>query len=104
MVKEVYFLINTWDIRPIESVKLDELAQALLEHKDAKVCITGYADSQTGTDARNTYLSQKRAEIVAAYLKDKGIDSSRISTDFKGSKVQPNKTPETNRVAICIAK
>ena len=104
MVKEVYFIINTWDIRPIEAVKLDELAQALLEHKDAKVCITGYADAQTGTANRNTFLSQKRAEVVAAYLKDKGIDSSRISTDFKGSKEQPNKTAETNRVAICIAK
>ena len=104
MGQEIYFVINKWDIRTTEAAKLDELAAALKENPEAKVAVTGYADAATGTDARNTFLSQKRAEAVAAYLSGKGIASDRISVDYKGSKEQPNSTPERNRVAICIAK
>ena len=104
MVQEIYFVINTWDIREAEVAKLDELAAALKENPEAKVSVTGYADAATGSEARNSFLSQKRAEVVAAYLSGKGIASDRISVDYKGSKEQPNSTPETNRVAICIAK
>ena len=104
MGQEIYFVINKWDISTAEAAKLDELAAALKENPEAKVAVTGYADAATGTDARNTFLSQKRAEAVAAYLSGKGIASDRISVDYKGSKEQPNSTPETNRVAICIAK
>ena len=104
MGQEIYFVINKWDIRAAEAAKLDELAAARKVNPEAKVAVTGYADAATGTDARNTFLSQKRAEAVAAYLSGKGIASDRISVDYKGSKVQPNSTPETNRVAICIAK
>ena len=97
-------VINKWDIRATEAAKLDELAAALKENPEAKVAVTGYADAATGSEARNSFLSQKRAETVAAYLSGKGIASDRISVDYKGSKEQPNSAPERNRVAICIAK
>ena len=102
MGQEIYFVINKWDIRATEAAKLDELAAALKENPEAKVAVTGYADAATGTDARNIFLSQKRAEAVAAYLSGKGIASDRISVDYKGSKEQPNSTPERNRVAILL--
>ena len=48
--------------------------------------------------------SKKRAEAVAAQLKEKGIDSQRITVDYKGDTVQPFSTAEENRVTICIAE
>ncbi len=49
-------------------------------------------------------LSKKRAENVATQLKEMGIDSQRITVDYKGDTVQPFSTPEENRVSICIAE
>ncbi|KAA4649206.1 OmpA family protein, partial [Bacteroides ovatus] len=49
-------------------------------------------------------LSEKRAANVAEVLKTKGITPDRIIADSKGDTVQPYKTPEENRVSICIAE
>ena len=73
-------------------------------HADCKVTICGYADKQTGNANINMSLSKKRAEAVAAQLKEKGIDSQRITVDYKGDTVQPFSTAEENRVTICIAE
>ena len=102
--EDIYFVINKWDITSAEAAKLDALAADLKEHPEVSVKVTGYADVQTGTAQRNQFLSQKRAEAVASYLEAKGIESGRISVDFKGSAEQPYGTPEKNRVAICIVK
>jgi hypothetical protein len=41
---------------------------------------------------------------VKKYLQDAGISADRIITDAKGDTVQPNNTPASNRVVICITE
>ncbi|HBQ56250.1 MAG TPA: hypothetical protein DD786_03760, partial [Porphyromonadaceae bacterium] len=64
-----------------------------------------YADRQTGTPAYNLALSEKRAKAVAdALTSEYGIDSSRISVDWKGDTEQPYAENDWNRVAIFFAE
>lgn len=101
---DVFFTIGKWNINPSEEAKVKELVDYMLAEKDAKVTITGYADKNTGSAKRNMFLSQKRAEKIAAILIDAGVSSDRIKTEYKGSTEAPYETPVKNRVAICIAK
>jgi OOP family OmpA-OmpF porin len=75
--------------------KLDEIARVLNEnaHIDS-VRITGYTD-RLGTEAYNLRLSQRRAEIVKAYLVDKGVSAKRLVALGKG---------EANPVVQCNQK
>ena len=98
----VYFLIGKYEIRKSEAAKIRTIASRLKEAPTAKVSLTGYADAQTGTPERNYYLSQKRAEAVAAALEEAGITKDRIKVAYKGSTEVPYDKPEENRVVICI--
>ena len=104
MTENVFFAINSSKIRTAEEQKIEKLAEFMKNHADCKVTICGYADKQTGNAEINERLSKERAEAVAAMLKDKGIDSQRITVDHKGDTVQPFSTMEENRVSICIAE
>ena len=102
--RNILFVINKWDIRPSEQLKIDEVVAALKENPDTKVRISGYADKATGTAKRNQFLSEKRSEIVAQAIVDAGIDKDRIITEYFGDTVNPFETPELNRVAVCLVK
>lgn len=85
-------------------MKIEKLAEFMKEHTECNITISGYADKQTGNADINMRLSKKRAENVATQLKEMGIDSQRITVDYKGDTVQPFSTSEENRVSICIAE
>lgn len=104
MTQNVFFRINSAEIRASEQSKIESLASYLNQHTDAKVTVCGYADKQTGTAAVNKRISKKRAEAVAKALQDKGIAANRISVDHKGDTVQPFGSATENRVTICIAE
>lgn len=102
VTENVFFRINSAVIRSSEEAKIDRIADFLAENPDATVSLCGYADKQTGTPAVNSRLSQRRAEAVAKALKAKGVDPSRIKTEYKGDTEQPFDTMQENRVCICI--
>ncbi len=104
MKQNVFFSINSAEIRNSETGKVNALIAYMKEHANAKVSICGYADKQTGTASYNSKLSKKRAEAVAEALKAEGIAADRITVDYKGDSVQPFSTMEENRVAICITE
>lgn len=56
---------------------VSELA-AIANARDAKLIVTGYADSQTGSADYNQNLSQRRAETVADELEKMGVSRDRI--------------------------
>ena len=56
---------------------LDGVALQLQQQADATVIVTGYADTE---EAGGEALATRRAANVRAYLLEKGIDSSRITT------------------------
>jgi len=63
------------------------------ENPEVKIDVLGHTDN-TGTDAENEKLSQKRAEAVAQYFTKKGISADRISSKGFGSTepIADNKT------------
>lgn len=104
LTRNVLFIINKWDIRDSEQLKIDEVVEALKANPDTKVRVSGYADKATGTAKRNKFLSQKRAEVVSEAIVNAGIDKDRIITEYFGDTVNPFETPEENRVAVCLVK
>ena len=104
MTENIYFALNSSAIRNEEKMKIEKLAEFMKEHTECNITISGYADKQTGNADINMRLSKKRAENVATQLKEMGIDSQRITVDYKGDTVQPFSTREENRVSICIAE
>ena len=104
--RDIFFRINTATITKDEMFKVNEVAEFLKDHPNAKVVITGYADKGTGTLAINLRLSKQRAEIVANTLKSKySIAPDRIIVKSMGeAEEQPYADPVDNRVAICVCE
>ena len=100
----LFFLIGRSELRPDEAFKLGQIAEILKDNPDAKISITGYADSATGTARRNQVLSAERAAKVVEMLKSAGISASRITSVGTGSDKDASKGPAANRVAVCIVK
>jgi OOP family OmpA-OmpF porin len=101
---DVYFVIGKAEIRPDEAFKLGRIARILEENPEARITITGYADSATGNSEINEKLSRQRAAVVVEMLKKAGISADRISYSATGTDRDPSATPESNRVAVCIVK
>ncbi len=101
---DLYFVIGKAEIRPDEAFKLGQIAQILKDNPEAKIEITGYADSGTGSPEINKELSQQRAAKVAEMLRKAGISADRISYTSTGSDRNASAEPESNRVAVCIVK
>ncbi len=64
---------------------LDSVAKVLKEYDETKVFVSGHTDN-TGKDSYNMTLSRDRADSVAKYLKSRGVQSSRLTTEGFGSK------------------
>ena len=62
---------------------LDELAAILIEHPELNLRIEGYTDN-SGSPAKNLFLSKRRAGAVRSYLIGKGVPADRLSSDGFG--------------------
>ncbi|TSJ45810.1 OmpA family protein [Fluviicola chungangensis] len=74
---------------------LDEVVRVMKQNPDYRLDILGHTDN-VGDENQNLVLSQERAQVVAAYLISKGVDSARIHAKGFGES-QPktsNDTPE----------
>ena len=101
---DLLFVIGKAELRPDEAFKLGRIAQILKDNPDAKITVTGYADTATGTADVNKRLSAERAAVVVEKLKEAGIAASRISYSSTGSDKDSSMSPDSNRVAVCIIK
>ena len=101
---DLYFVIGKAELRPEEAFKLGQIARILQDNPDAKITVTGYADSGTGTPAINKSLSAQRAANVVTLLKSAGISADRISSAGTGIDKDASASPANNRVAVCIVK
>jgi outer membrane protein OmpA-like peptidoglycan-associated protein len=72
------------DIKPNFRPILDKFATGLQTNQAARVTIVGHTDN-SGTDAVNDPLSVNRASSARKYLTERGIASSRITIDGRGS-------------------
>lgn len=95
----VFFTIGKTDINAEGKIVLDQMVQTIKSSED-KFVVTGYADKETGTKARNMQLSQQRAQNVHDYLVSKGVNPDRLDVIAKGSEVNPFSQAYLNRVVI----
>ena len=78
------FAVNQATIQPRLQTVLNTFANTLNANKTTLVDIVGHTDN-TGSDAINYPLSQRRADSTKNYLVAKGVSSGRITTAGKGS-------------------
>lgn len=77
---------------------LTDVIAYMKKYTDKTVVITGYTDN-IGDETYNQRLSEKRAKAAAKFLKENGIEDSRISVAGKGESnpLVPNTTKENRR-------
>lgn len=102
-VENIWFNLDKYYIRESEVEKIDNIVKVMNDNPKTKIEICSYCDVETGSDAYNWKLSEKRSNSVKQALIDKGIAEDRIIIDFKGSRVRPFENPAAkNRVSICV--
>lgn len=79
-----FFQLGTTELTDISQlVNIEEIARVANAY-NLKVCVTGSADSATGTSIINESLSQKRADYIRQHLLRQGVPSERISCSYEG--------------------
>ena len=79
VVKGVKFDYKKWDVKPQFNTNLDNIISVLKNTPGLKIRVEGHTDN-IGSEKYNLNLSKKRAESIKAYLVEKGIEESRITS------------------------
>lgn len=92
---KILFGFDRSDLNASAEGNLDKLANVLKENPDTNIEIQGHTDSK-GADSYNMGLSERRANSVATYLKNRGVSASRVTTKGYGetAPVASNDTDE----------
>ena len=103
----ILFQTNKADLNTSSKDALTKFAKTLSDYPDTNIMIYGHTDN-TGTDAINQPLSERRANAVKVFLVNAGVGSPRITTQGMGSSspVASNDTEagrqQNRRVEIAI--
>lgn len=79
------FNSSSSDVRSNFYEVLDSVSKVLNEYDKTDVFVSGHTDN-TGKDSYNMTLSKNRADSVAKYLKSRGVQGTRITSEGLGSK------------------
>jgi lipid-binding SYLF domain-containing protein len=82
-LSNVHFRTGSAELTSDSQGALNEAVNALKDHPDWKIRVEGFTDNQGSQDA-NEKLASDRAEAVANWLADHGIDRSRLSSKGYG--------------------
>ena len=95
VLKNIFFDVNKFELKPQSQVELDKLVQLLNENPSLKIEISGHTDN-AGKPADNLLLSNNRAKAVVSYLVSKNIGSQRLTAKGYGETkpVADNKTED----------
>jgi outer membrane protein OmpA-like peptidoglycan-associated protein/tetratricopeptide (TPR) repeat protein len=95
ILKNIFFDVNKFELKPESQVELDKLVQLLNENPNIKVEISGHTDN-VGKPADNLILSNNRAKAVINYLVSKNIPAQRLTSKGYGETkaLADNKTDE----------
>lgn len=79
----ILFDVNKSELKSAAMTNIQNLSKSLKDNPETNVLIIGHTDD-TGSDAYNSRLSERRAEAVKAFAMNQGIMSGRLSTSGKG--------------------
>ena len=83
MQNDILFGVGSSQLESRAQEVLRAVAIVLKKYDETKVNVYGFTDT-TGTAARNTELSQRRAQVVADELMSNGVASARLNTRGMG--------------------
>jgi len=94
-LNNLFFDFDKAVLRPESFPELDRIINLMNERPTMQIEISGHTDN-VGSDVYNMSLSQRRANAVVAYLKQKNMDSGRMTVEAFGetSPVDSNETAE----------
>ena len=96
----VFFNLNQAVIASKKDLQnVAELARVAQEN-NARIVVTGYADSQTGSAEHNRKLSQQRADVVAEELVKMGVARGQIETVAAGGVDTLSPAPYNRRATV----
>lgn len=79
----ILFDVNKSELKSAAMTNIQNLASSLKNFPETNVLIIGHTDD-TGSDAYNSRLSERRAESVKQFAISQGIPSLRLNTHGKG--------------------
>lgn len=79
----VHFPFDESRLTGVATSVLDALSNSMKPHPDLKLEVSGHTDSR-GSNPYNQDLSERRVDSVINYLKSRGIDPTRFSTNAFG--------------------
>lgn len=96
-LRNIFFPTGDFTLDRKSQVELEKLVTFLAINKEIKIEISGHTDD-IGSDKDNLTLSQKRADAVTDFLKQKGIGPDRLTSKGYGeTKPQVPNTTDDNR-------
>ena len=81
--EKVLFAFDRSDLNANAKTSLDKLRTTLLKYPETNITVIGHTDSK-GTKQYNQTLSESRANSVASYTSQNGIDKNRMTAIGKG--------------------
>ncbi len=95
VVENILFSTGKATLLPQSFVELNKLARLLDDNKEIRIEVSGHSDNM-GSASLNKRLSRSRAESVRNYLRDRGIDESRMVFEGYGfdKPIESNDTAE----------
>ncbi|HPG10908.1 MAG TPA: OmpA family protein [Chitinophagaceae bacterium] len=83
ILKNVFFDVNSFELKPESEAELDKLVQLLQENPQLKVEIGGHTDN-VGKPSDNLTLSNNRAKAVVDYLLKNNIPANQLTAKGYG--------------------
>jgi outer membrane protein OmpA-like peptidoglycan-associated protein len=83
LLNNLFFDLEKATLRPESYPELNRIVTLMNEKPAMQIEIAGHTDA-TGPDEYNLNLSKRRANSVASYLSQKGVDTSRMNVVFFG--------------------
>ena len=82
--RNVHFALNQFDISPASRTVIAGIVTLLRKYPTVTTRLVGHADTR-GSAEHNLALSKRRVDAARAVFVEMGIDSARITTDYRGS-------------------
>jgi len=82
-IKEIYFDLDKYNIRPDAAIELAKILEVLLEYPTMKIAINSHTDSRQ-TNSYNDVLSNNRAKSTRKWLIKQGIAADRLTAKGYG--------------------
>lgn len=86
----IYFDFDKHNIRPDAAIELDKVIEVMNKYPDLRIHSASHTDSR-GPKGYNQKLSERRAKSTVAYMIEKGIDPSRLTSEGLGEAQLVNK-------------